>query len=101
MMNTNIIECIRKYIREESYNQELIGISDLAEYCHQIEGEIYVNLLALKKLGEVEIIIRDFCPEVHPMSKEVVPYGQEYEAENSDEYITTTVYIKPIKISYQ
>ena len=31
-MDTNLIECIRKYIREESYNQELIGISDLEAF---------------------------------------------------------------------
>ena len=99
-MNTNIIECIRKYIRDEYSHQGLIGISDLAEYCHQIEGEIYVNLLALKKLGEVEIIIRDFCPEVDKMCKEVVPYGQECEDEDSAKDITTTVHIKPIKTIY-
>lgn len=98
-MNTSIIECIRKYIREEYSHQGLIGISDLAEYCHNIEGEIYVNLLELKKQGEVDIIIRYFCPETHQISSDQVPYCQECDYEYSYEYITTKIYIKPIKLS--
>ncbi|MGK7931561.1 MAG: hypothetical protein AB4041_09025, partial [Microcystaceae cyanobacterium] len=52
----NILTKIKSYIEEKYSGNGLIGISDLAEYCDTIEGEIYVNLLALKKQGEIDII---------------------------------------------
>jgi len=97
-MNMNTVLCIKQYIREK-YSGGLIGISDLAEYCKELEGNIYVNLLQLKKEGEINIVKRYFCPETHRIQNDLVPYCSDCDYEYSEAYVTTLIYIQPIKIN--
>jgi hypothetical protein len=66
-METRTTNCIREYVKH-FYQGGLIGISDVAEYCHVIEGELYKSLLILETNGELKVIKRYFCPEFHQIS---------------------------------
>ena len=63
-MEVRSTECIREYI-EHFYQGGLIGISDMSDYCHIIEGELYKTLLGMQLYGELKVIKRYFCPEFH------------------------------------
>lgn len=101
MMKTNQGDCIKSYIRDRYSGHGLIGISDLAQYCHTIEGEIYVSLLDLQKQGEIKIITRYFCPEGHLLSHDEVPYCHECDYKYSYDYITELIYVEPLKINQE
>lgn len=92
------IQCLKKYIRDEYSGNGLIGISDLAKYCNKLEGDIYVDLLELKKQGEIKIIKIYFCPETHCIPNDLVPYCPECDYEYSEAYITIAIFVEPIKI---
>ena len=51
-MEVRSTECIREYI-EHFYQGGLIGISDMSDYCHIIEGELYKTLLDMLSLAGV------------------------------------------------
>jgi hypothetical protein len=99
-MNIDTLLCIKKYIKENFFGG-LIGISDLAEYCKQSEGKIYVSLSKLEKQGEIQIIKRYFCPETHQIQNDSLPYCHECDYEYSEAYITTVVYVLPIKVKQE
>lgn len=98
-MNSTTIQCIKRYIREKYSGGGLIGISDLSDYCQEIEGDVYVNLLELKKQGEIEIVKRYFCPETHRIPNDLVPYCPECDYEYSEGYITVVILIQPVKVN--
>ena len=97
-MTTNFTECIRQYINAEYRKGGLIGISDLAEYCKASEGKIIVALTYLESIGEVEIIERYFCPEAHFIPAGNIPYCQICSYNYSEDFITTSIYVKPLKL---
>jgi hypothetical protein len=97
-MKNTVAECIRRYI-EIHYDGGLIGISDLAEYCGQSEGDIYVELLELSQSGEIEIIKRFFCPEGHSIISSNLPFCEDCNFSYSNLYITTIILIQPLKHS--
>lgn len=99
-MKENTVQCIKKYIREE-YRGGLIGISDLAEYCSELEGDIYLGLLELKKQNKIEIIKRYFCPETHRIPNNAVPYCPDCDYKYSEAYITIAVFVEPIKANHK
>jgi hypothetical protein len=94
-MKNTVAECIRRYIKTQ-YSGGLIGISDLAEYCDQSEGDIYVELLSLDQLGEIKIIKRFFCPEGHSITSSL-PFCEDCNFSYSNLYITTIILIQPLK----
>lgn len=89
--------CVREYI-EHNYRGGLIGISDLADYCHVIEGELYKTLFDMQSQGELKIIKRYFCPEFHKVSvnDSSKSYCQECDLVYLNEQLEVAVYIKPL-----
>jgi hypothetical protein len=68
-MSNNTVERIRKYINKV-YPGGLIGISDLADYCHESEGSIMKSLVKLEMIREIRISTKYFCPDAHLMEEE-------------------------------
>lgn len=97
-MNVNCIYCIEKYIRHEYRGGGLIGISDLADYCKVSEGQIYVALVQLKQQKAVEIVKRYHCPQAHSVPFDEYPYCSECDYPYAEDFITTLIYIKPLKL---
>ncbi|MEH2446336.1 MAG: hypothetical protein V7K18_11270 [Nostoc sp.] len=98
-MTTNFSECIRRYINTEYRQGGLIGLSALAAYCKTSEGKIIVALIDLQSRGEVEIIKRYFCPDAHFISSDKAPYCQVCDYNYSEDFITTVIYVKPLKLA--
>lgn len=97
MTTIKFSECIRRYINTEYRQGGLIGISVLATYCETSEGKIIVALAELENNQEVEVIKRYFCPETHFIFLDKVPYCQICDYNYSENFITTKIYIKPLK----
>lgn len=96
-MKTGINNCVREYI-ERCYQGGLIGISDVADYCHIIEGELYKTLLDLQSSGELKVVKRYFCPEFHlvdPGKQKTYCESCEFTYPNSQ--IEAAIYIQPLK----
>ena len=96
-METRTANCIREYI-EGSYQGGLIGISDIADYCHLIEGELYKTLLDLQSSGELKVVKRYFCPEFHrvePCKQKTYCESCEYAYPNSQ--LEVAIYIQPLE----
>jgi hypothetical protein len=87
--------CVREYI-DRFYRGGLIGISDLADYCQIMEGEIYITLLDMQSNGELRVIKRYFCPEFHPIQvEEQYSYCQDCEFNYPNDQIEVAVYVCP------
>ena len=54
-----LISKVREYI-ECKYKGDLIGISDLANYCSILEGELYKILIIMESNNELKIIKKYF-----------------------------------------
>ena len=92
--------CVREYI-EHKYRGGLIGISDLAEYCHVSEGHLYKILFRMQSDDELKIIKRYFCPEFHWIRGNVngkESYCQECDFTYPNKQLEVAVYIEPSKI---
>lgn len=94
-METRTASCIREYI-DTFYRGGLIGISDIADYCKKIEGEVYVSLIQLQSSGKLQVIKRYFCPEFHPIN----PSDRELNCEScalnySNNQLEIAIYVKP------
>jgi hypothetical protein len=98
-MSNNTVKEIRKYIKE-IYPGGLIGISDLADYCHEAEGRIMKSLVELERTTEIKIITRYFCPETH-MMEEGSTYCSVCEQKYPKEMIHSLVYCEPIPLNQQ
>lgn len=95
-MSITAKECIHTYFQEKYKGSGLIGISLLAEYCHEIEGLILVALAEMKERNEVEIIERYFCPEGHVIEKGSLPFCSQCNAEYSYNYIILKIFVQPL-----
>jgi hypothetical protein len=96
-MSKDIIKCIRRYI-EDRYQGGLIGISDLADYCTESEGNILIGLIELEKRMELKIITRYFCPETHRMQNETIPYCLSCNLKYPGELIYALTYCEPTPV---
>jgi hypothetical protein len=99
-MKSSTTECIQHYI-ESYYTGGYIGISDLADYCKKSEGEIYMSLISLQQMGDIEIIKRFFCPQEHIIDISDVPYCNDCDYRYSNLYITTVIYVHPLTHNQQ
>jgi hypothetical protein len=98
-MSNSAVEGIRKYIKE-IYPGGLIGISDLADYCHESEGIIMKSLVKLEMTREIRIVTKYFCPEAHSM-EEGSTYCSACDQKYPQEMIHSLVYCEPITINRQ
>ena len=87
-------ECIDRYI-ETRYEGELIGISDLANFCNQPEWSIYLSLKKLAEQKKIEIVTRFFCPESHRIPNDRAPYCPICDLKYSSTDIVVAVYVNP------
>lgn len=97
---TEISNLVREYI-EHKYNGGLIGISDLAEYCSVLEGELYKILFQMQSENELKIIKRYFCPEFHRITENLndhKSYCEDCDYIYPNEQLEVAVYIQPLKI---
>lgn len=98
-MEANISNCIQEYLTN-FYQGGLIGISDLANYCQIIEGELYPTLLDMQSQGELKVIKRYYCPEFHQINisdiKDKKSYCQECDLRYSNNQIDVVFYIQPL-----
>ena len=97
---TKIPNLVREYI-EQKYHGGLIGISDIAEYCGVLEGELYKVLSKMQLENELKIIKRYFCPEFHRIEENLndhQSYCEECDYMYSNEQLEVAVYIEPLKI---
>ncbi|MBV6626907.1 MAG: hypothetical protein KI793_28875 [Rivularia sp. (in: Bacteria)] len=94
-MSNQTQECIEEYIKT-NYKGGLIGISKLTELCNQPAWEIYSILKKLESQEKLKIITRYFCPEIHRIPDEKVPFCPECDLKYADSDIITVVYIEPI-----
>lgn len=99
LMEAKISSCVREYINDH-YRGGLIGISDLAEYCHVLEGEVYKALFDMQSHGELKIIKRYFCPEFHyiRVNDNEKSYCEECNFIYPNEQLEVAVYIQPLDI---
>jgi DNA polymerase II large subunit len=100
LRKANTSNCVREYI-EHHYQGGLIGISDLAEYCGVLEGELYKILFQMQSENELTIIKRYFCPEFHRIKENLnnhESYCEECDYIYSNEQLEVAVYIEPLKI---
>ncbi len=98
-VNYLISVLVREYI-EHKYHGGLIGISDLAEYCGVLEGELYRILVQMQSENELKIITRYFCPEFHwikPNVNDHQSYCEECDFKYPNEQLEVAVYIQPLK----
>lgn len=96
-METRTANCIRKYI-EGCYQGGLIGISDIADYCHVIEGELYKTLLDLQSSGELKVVKRYFCPEFHQVNpRKQTAYCESCEFAYPNSQLEVAIYIQPLE----
>lgn len=97
-MEPRTANCVRKYI-EGHYQGGLIGISDIADYCHVIEGELYKTFLDLQASGELEVIKRYFCPEFHRVDPgNTTTYCESCEFTYPNSQLEVAIYIQPLEI---
>ena len=96
LMNTQIIQCIRKYIQERYIGGGVIKVSDVSKYCECSDGIILKGLVKLEELGEVEIEKRYSCPNFHYMRKHEFPFCSECNEEYPEELINVYFYFKPL-----
>ncbi len=99
-MEAKTSNSVREYINHH-YRGGLIGISDLAEYCHILEGEIYKTLVDMQSQGELKIIKRYFCPEFHRIevnASELSSYCEKCDFTYPNEQIEVSIYIEPIDV---
>jgi|GEM_PF-3937746 hypothetical protein len=75
-----IISHIEKYIQDK-YSGGLIGISDLAKYCNEIEGKVYVALLELEKLNFINWAI--LLSRRMSIKNYIYQFGSEWDARNT------------------
>lgn len=97
-VKNSIVTCIQKYI-QDYYQGRLIGISDLANYCQVIEGEIYIALVEMQGLGQVKIYKRYFCPEAHQI-REIAhkhSFCEECDFNYPNHQLEITIYIAPLE----
>jgi hypothetical protein len=94
-MNTNIMDCIRKYIEDE-YKGGLVKVSDLSNYCNQSQGKLLRELALLEQIGEVKVERRYSCPYFHYMRNEELPHCSECDDEYPEELINVYFYFKPL-----
>lgn len=92
----NCLKCIRDYI-EKKYVGGLIGISDLANFCQQSEGFVFVVLTELENQKEVRIITRYFCPDTHHIPENLKNYCPACNLKYPKSYIHALVFAEPIK----
>ncbi len=95
-MSNQTQKCIEEYIKTR-HQGGLIGISNLTEFCNQPVWEIYSVIKKLESQGKVKIITRYFCPEIHRIPNESVPFCPTCDLRYSDEDIVTAIYINPVK----
>lgn len=94
-MEPRAANCIREYIKKFDRGQ-LIGISEIADYCKIIEGEIYVSLVHLQSSGEVKVIKRYFCPDFHQINLcEKESYCESCDLNYSNNQLEVAIYIQP------
>jgi hypothetical protein len=93
-MSNNTVEGIRKYINKV-YSGELIGISNLADYCHESEGSIMKSLVKLEMIREIIIVTKYFCPDAHLMEDGRI-YCSACDQKYSQEMIYSLVYCELI-----
>lgn len=95
-MARQVVDCIKEYIKEK-YTGRLIGISDLANFCHQQKWDIYQAMEVLKDQGKVEIITRYFCPETHSIPGKEYPSCTRCGLKYSTADIVVAVYMNPVQ----
>jgi hypothetical protein len=96
-MEPRTANCVRKYI-EGCYQGGLIGISDIADYCHVIEGELYKTFLDLQASGEVKVVKRYFCPEFHRVNPgNQTTYCESCEFTYPNSQLEVAIYIQPLE----
>lgn len=94
-MSIQTQECIEEYI-QSNYQGGLIGISKLAEFCNQPVWKIYQVLKTLEAQGKIQIVTRYFCPEIHRIPNDSIPFCPECDLKYSDSDIITVIYVSPI-----
>jgi hypothetical protein len=95
-VNTQVVDCIRRYIREKYIGGGVIKVSDVADCCEYSDGIILKNLVELEKLGEVRIEKRYSCPEFHYMRDDEIPFCSKCDEEYPEELINVYYYFKPL-----
>jgi hypothetical protein len=95
-MNTQVIKCIRKYIKEKYIGGGVIKVSDVSNYCEYSDGIIIKGLVELEKLGEVKIDKRYSCPDFHYIREDEFPFCSECNEEYPEELINVYFYFKPL-----
>lgn len=96
-METRTADCVREYIKGY-YQGGLIGISDMADYCHVIEGELYKTFLDLQASGELAVVKRYFCPEFHQVNPgNHTTYCKSCEFTYINSQLEVAIYIQPLE----
>jgi hypothetical protein len=95
----HVMDCIRKYIKEEYRGGGVIKVSDVSIYCQCSEGNLIKSLSKLEKLGEVRIEKRYSCPDFHYMRNHEIPFCSECDYEYPEELINVYFYFKPLEKS--
>ncbi|MGL6342523.1 MAG: hypothetical protein ACRC80_25690 [Waterburya sp.] len=95
-MVTQVIECIRKYIKNEYIGGGVIKVSDVSNYCGFSDGIILKELVKLEKLGEVKIERRYSCPNFHYIRECEFPFCSECNEEYPEELVNVYFYFKPL-----
>ncbi len=95
-MDTQVVKCIRKYIKEKYIGGGVIKVSDVSNYCECSDGIILKGLVELEKLGEVKIEKRYSCPDFHYIREYELPFCSECNKEYPEELINVYFYFKPL-----
>ena len=95
-MDIHIIDCIRKYVKEEYIGGGVVKVSNVSKYCRCSEGIIIKELTELEKLGEVRIEKRYSCPFFHYMRDAEVPFCSDCNETYLEELINVYFYFKPL-----
>jgi hypothetical protein len=96
-MDAKTSNCVREYVKC-IYQGGLIGISDMAIYCHILEGELFNTLLSMQSDGELKVIKRYFCPEFHQIDiADKKSHCQSCEFTYPNEQLEVAIYVEPLK----
>jgi hypothetical protein len=94
-MVSKLDECIELFVNS-NYRGQLIGISEVANFCDQSKGEVLIAIEKLNKLGKIEIITRFFCPMTHSIAPDEYPLCSECNYNYPASMISVIIYIRPV-----
>lgn len=97
-MDAQIIGQIRKYIQEQYIGGGIIAVPDVSRYCSCSDETVIEGLTELEELGEVKIVRRYFCYELHHIREFEYPYCSECNDDCPESLIDTYYYFKPLSL---